>query len=128
MNRYYISLWYKRRELAQRVGFTSVVTTVGGATVGLIAYGISQMPTDKLNTWQWYGTFSKINAYTEHDVNVDRMCIIFGSPSILLSIFALFQISDKPETAKFFNEKERNIEIERLRIGKPLVALVIHHL
>ncbi|KAI8144101.1 major facilitator superfamily domain-containing protein, partial [Fennellomyces sp. T-0311] len=99
VQKYYISLWYKRRELAQRVGFTSVVTTVGGATVGLIAYGVSQISKDKLNTWQW-------------------MCVIFGSPSILLAIFAFFQIPDKPETAKFLNEKERYIEIERLRIDQ----------
>ncbi|KAI9243432.1 major facilitator superfamily domain-containing protein [Phascolomyces articulosus] len=96
---YYISLWYKRNEYAQRQGYTAVVTTLGSASVGLIAFGVSHIPTDRLNTWQW-------------------MCIIFGTPSIILACIAFFQIPDKPETAKFLTEDERNIELERIKIDQ----------
>ena len=46
------------------------------------------------------------------------MCIIFGAPSIILACVALLQIPDKPETAKFLNENERQIETERIKLGK----------
>ncbi|KAI9497316.1 major facilitator superfamily domain-containing protein [Zychaea mexicana] len=99
VQKYYISLWYKRNELAQRVGYTAVVTTLGGASVGLIAFGVSHIPTNSLNTWQW-------------------MCLIFGSPAIVLAVYAFFQIPDKPETAKFLKEEERELEIKRLKIDQ----------
>ncbi|KAI9490312.1 major facilitator superfamily domain-containing protein [Zychaea mexicana] len=93
---YYISLWYTRHELARRSGFTAIVSALGGATIGLIAFGISQIPTNTLNTWQW-------------------LFIIFGAPSILLAIATLFFLPDKPETAKFFTEEERKLELDRLK-------------
>ena len=45
------------------------------------------------------------------------MCIIFGAPAIILACIALFQIPDKPETAKFLTESEREVETERIKIG-----------
>ena len=45
------------------------------------------------------------------------MFIIFGAPSILLSIVTFWLMPDKPETANFFTEEERNLEIERLKAG-----------
>ncbi|KAI7847525.1 major facilitator superfamily domain-containing protein, partial [Circinella umbellata] len=66
-----------------------------GIIWGLIAFGITFISKDRLNTWQW-------------------MFIIEGSPCIALAIICFVFLPDKPETAKFIDEEERKMEIERL--------------
>ncbi|KAI8149281.1 major facilitator superfamily domain-containing protein [Fennellomyces sp. T-0311] len=46
---------------------------------------------------------------------VQMMFILFGAPSIVLAMITFWQMPDKPETAKFFTEEERKLEIERLQ-------------
>ncbi|KAI8139756.1 major facilitator superfamily domain-containing protein [Fennellomyces sp. T-0311] len=92
---YYISLWYKRRESAQRLGIFTIAGSIATGTLGLISYAISQIRTERLNTWQW-------------------MFIIFGIPGILVGILASFFLPDSPPTAKFLTEKERAIVVNRL--------------
>lgn len=49
---YYLSVWYTRKEYARRIGFFWSFSSLAGAFGGLIAYGITQIPTDRLQTWQ----------------------------------------------------------------------------
>ena len=49
---YYISLWYKRKEQAIRLGFFWSSSALAGAFGGLIAYGIGYIETTKLAQWQ----------------------------------------------------------------------------
>ncbi|KAI9300252.1 major facilitator superfamily domain-containing protein [Cunninghamella echinulata] len=66
-----------------------------GAFGGLIAYGISQIPTDKLGTWQW-------------------LFIIEGVPSVILAVWAGWWLPNDPESAKFLTEEERAVAVGRL--------------
>ncbi|KAG2226550.1 hypothetical protein INT45_005036 [Circinella minor] len=95
---YYISLWYTRQEYAQRSGLPYTLGCIAAATGGLIAFGITFISTDRLNTWQW-------------------MFIIEGAPCIALAILCFVFLPDKPETAEFFDEEERKMEIKRLAAG-----------
>ena len=49
---YYMSLWYRRKEQALRLGFFWSFSALAGAFGGLIAYGISQIKSTKLAEWQ----------------------------------------------------------------------------
>lgn len=51
---YYLSIWYTRTEYGRRVSYFWSFSSLAGAFGGLIAYGISMIPTHTLNTWQWY--------------------------------------------------------------------------
>lgn len=49
---YYISLWYRRKEQALRLGFFWSFSALAGAFGGLIAYSIAQIESTKLAKWQ----------------------------------------------------------------------------
>ena len=49
---YYMSLWYRRKEQALRLGFFWSFSALAGAFSGLIAYSISQIKTTILAEWQ----------------------------------------------------------------------------
>ncbi|KAI8148954.1 major facilitator superfamily domain-containing protein [Fennellomyces sp. T-0311] len=62
---------------------------------GLLAFGIKQIPTTQLDSWQW-------------------MYIIYGLPGIIVAVAAYLVLPDQPETAKFLTETERKFAIDRL--------------
>ncbi|KAI9491294.1 major facilitator superfamily domain-containing protein [Zychaea mexicana] len=82
-----------------RSGYTIILACVAAATGGLIAYGISHITTQTLSTWQW-------------------MFIIEGAPCIVLAVICYFYLPDKPETAKFLNERERELALKRLSLDQ----------
>ncbi|KAI8390043.1 major facilitator superfamily domain-containing protein [Blakeslea trispora] len=92
---YFMSLWYTRQEYGRRIGFFWSFSSLAGAFGGLIAYGISQIENDTLKTWQW-------------------LFIIEGVPTVLLSIFSAWYLPNKPETAKFLTNEERELAVTRL--------------
>jgi MFS family permease len=96
---YYMSLWYTRREYGRRVGFFWSFASLAGVFGGLIAYGISQIPTNTLKTWQ-------------------LLFIIEGIPSVLLAAFSAWYLPNQPETAKFLTTQQREFAVKRLAIGK----------
>jgi len=93
-----MSLWYTRKEYGRRIGFFWSFSSLAGAFGGLIAFGISQIKNDALATWQW-------------------LFIIEGLPSVLLAVFSAWYLPNKPETAKFLTEDEREHAINRLANG-----------
>ncbi|KAI7856485.1 major facilitator superfamily domain-containing protein [Circinella umbellata] len=92
---YMLSLWYTRQEYGRRVALFFSFGSLAGAFGGILAYGISQIPTHILATWQW-------------------LFIIEGSPSILIAVFSAWYLPDSPEKAKFLTSDEQQLEIERL--------------
>ncbi|KAI9483789.1 MAG: major facilitator superfamily domain-containing protein [Benjaminiella poitrasii] len=93
---YFMSLWYTRQEYGRRIGFFWSFSSLAGAVGGLIAFGISQIHTTALSTWQ-------------------LLFIIEGSPTILLGLFSAWYLPNTPETAtKFLTLQERDLIIERL--------------
>lgn len=95
---YFMSLWYTRKEYGRRIGFFWSFSSLAGAFGGLIAFGISQIKNDALATWQW-------------------LFIIEGVPSVLLAALSAWYLPNKPETAKFLTEEERDYAVNRLASG-----------
>jgi len=61
---FYLSLWYRRRDAAQRIAIFFSAATIAGAFGGLLAYAIEHMESiGGLYGWQWIVSFSSVRNY-----------------------------------------------------------------
>ncbi|TPX34170.1 hypothetical protein SmJEL517_g03150 [Synchytrium microbalum] len=98
---FWLSQWYKPNEIALRISFFYGGSALATAFSGLLATAIFYMDgAAHLAAWRW-------------------IFILEGVPSVIIGIFVIFAIPDYPETAKFLNERERDIAISRLRYDNP---------
>lgn len=95
---YYMSLWYTRQEYGRRVGLFWSFASLAGVFGGLIAYGISQIHSAVLNTWQ-------------------LLFIIEGIPSVILAAFSAWYLPNEPKSARFLSSQDRSLVVERLAAG-----------
>ncbi|CAF0882011.1 unnamed protein product [Rotaria sp. Silwood1] len=92
---YFTSLWYSRKQQAIRLGLFWSFSALSGAFSGVLAYGISQISSVKLSKWR-------------------LIFILEGTPTFVLALCCWFLLADSPEKAKFLNDEERQLEIDRL--------------
>ncbi|CAF1075727.1 unnamed protein product [Adineta ricciae] len=95
---FYLSSWYKRRELSWRVSILFSAAALAGAFGGILAYGISQMKgIGNQEGWRW-------------------IFYIEGILTVIVGISAFFLIADFPsDRPKFLTEEECNRTINRLQ-------------
>ncbi|KAG8740138.1 hypothetical protein FRC10_004723 [Ceratobasidium sp. 414] len=103
---FYISMWYKRSEIARRVALFFSAATIAGAFGGLLAFGINHMDgVGGLHGWAWiFG--------------------LEGIVTVVIAIFAFFYLHDYPETARFLTPEERRAA--RARITRDASSLATH--
>ncbi|ROV89140.1 hypothetical protein VSDG_08886 [Cytospora chrysosperma] len=94
---YYLSRWYRRSELAFRLALYLVMAPLAGAFGGLLASGILKLPHfGSLHSW--------------------RMIFgIEGIATIVLSIIAFFTLTDRPHTARWLTQAEKDLAIARVK-------------
>ena len=103
---YYLSRWYRRSELTFRLSLYIVMAPLAGAFGGLLASAILTL---------------------DHVGSVTRWRMIFvieGIITIGLSIIAFFTLTDRPETARWLTQEEKDLAIARVkseRIGQSRV-------
>ncbi|KAJ7045875.1 major facilitator superfamily domain-containing protein [Mycena alexandri] len=86
---FYLSLWYRRREVASRVAIFFSAATVAGAFGGLLAFAIEKMEgIGGLHGWQW-------------------IFCLEGLATMLVAASSYYFMHDYPETATFLSETER---------------------
>lgn len=94
---YYLSRWYRRSELAFRLGLYIVMAPLAGAFGGLLASAILRLPNfGGLHTWQ----------------------MIFAIEGIItcgLSLIAFITLTDRPETARWLTQEEKDLAIARVK-------------
>lgn len=94
---YYLSLWYRKRDVAVRIAIFFSAATLAGAFGGILAYGIEKMEgIGGLHGWQW-------------------IFCLEGIATVLVAFVAYFFMHDYPGTAKFLTEHERAIVTHTLR-------------
>ncbi|KAI0936631.1 hypothetical protein AcW1_000820 [Taiwanofungus camphoratus] len=94
---YYLSCWYKRRELGSRVAVFFTSATIAGAFSGLLASAIQNMHgIGGKPGWAW-------------------IFIIEGLFTVVCAVASFWILDDFPDTAKFLNETERVWVIRRLQ-------------
>jgi len=86
---FYLSVWYRRRDVAFRVAIFFSAATVAGAFGGLLAFAIEKMEgIGGLHGWQW-------------------IFCLEGLATVLVASASYFYMHDYPETAGFLTETER---------------------
>ncbi|KAL2010808.1 hypothetical protein VTN00DRAFT_3526 [Thermoascus crustaceus] len=100
---FYLTFWYRRRELGLRIFLLFTAAAVSGSCGGLLAYAIGHM--DGINgyrAWRW-------------------LMILEGIPTILLGISAYFILADEPASARYLTAREK--ELTRIRHGQDKMTL-----
>ncbi|KAF4629102.1 hypothetical protein G7Y89_g9045 [Cudoniella acicularis] len=107
---YYLSRWYRRSELAFRLSLYIVMAPLAGAFGGLLASGILKLPNfGGLHTWR----------------------MIFAIEGIItcgLSILAFFTLTDRPATAKWLTQEEKDLAIARVKAERVGTTVVLDKL
>ncbi|KAJ5458673.1 hypothetical protein N7475_010061 [Penicillium sp. IBT 31633x] len=94
---YYMSRWYRRSELAFRISLYIVMAPLAGAFGGLLASAILKLDHfGGLKTWR-------------------MIFAIEGIITIGLGLIAFFTLTDRPETARWLNQEEKDLAIARLK-------------
>ncbi|KAJ7594264.1 MFS general substrate transporter [Mycena floridula] len=97
---YYLSFWYKRRELALRISL-SMTGTYPGLIGGLVAFGLVRAHTSVLAGWQF-------------------LFLIEGIPTMIMAVLILCFLPPFPFAAGHLTPRERSIAQARLnRDHKP---------
>ncbi|KAJ7103562.1 major facilitator superfamily domain-containing protein [Mycena belliarum] len=99
---YYLSTFYKRNELASRVGLFYAAASIAGAFSGLIAYGVFHIQHSKYHAWQF-------------------LFWIEGAGTVLFAIFAWFFLPRTPGTWKLLTPRQKEIARSRILADSSVV-------
>ncbi|KAH8882622.1 MFS general substrate transporter [Thozetella sp. PMI_491] len=99
---YYLTTFYRRGELARRLAIFYAASNIANAFSGLLAFGVFQIHS-KLYSWRY-------------------LFIIEGSASVLFSFFAFFYLPQSAATARFLNEKEKELAFHRIQVDSSSVV------
>ncbi|EXJ83950.1 hypothetical protein A1O3_04617 [Capronia epimyces CBS 606.96] len=95
---YLLTIWYKRYELQKRMAVFYAAASLSGAFSGLLAFAIEKMDgISGLAGWKW-------------------IFILEGLLPIAVSFSLYFLLPDRPETARFLTEREREFVINRVAL------------
>jgi MFS family permease len=94
---YYLSRWYRRSELTFRLGLWMTMAPLSGAIGGLLASGILKLPhLGSLHGWR-------------------MIFVIEGVVTIGLSLIAFVTLTDRPGTARWLSEDQKELAINRVK-------------
>ncbi|KAF8807368.1 MFS general substrate transporter [Phlegmacium glaucopus] len=100
---FYLSTFYKRNELASRVGLFYAASSISGAFSGLIAYGVFHIHNPKYHSWQF-------------------LFWIEGAGTIFFAIFAWFWLPLSPSTWTRLNERQKVVAKSRILADSSVVV------
>ncbi|KAJ3965331.1 major facilitator superfamily domain-containing protein [Lentinula raphanica] len=92
---YYLSTFYKRGELASRVGLFYAAAAIAGAFSGLIAFGVFQINNPHHHSWQY-------------------LFWIEGSGTVTFALFAFFWLPRSSDTWWILTEEEKAVARRRI--------------
>ncbi|TFK44118.1 major facilitator superfamily domain-containing protein [Crucibulum laeve] len=94
---FYLSLWYRRRDVAQRIAIFYSAATIAGAFGGILAFGISEMEgAGDLHGWQW-------------------IFCLEGLATVVVGFLSYFLMNDYPDSATFLTANEKEIMVQSLK-------------
>ena len=85
--------FYTKDEMGMRMAYWFGFAAIAGAFGGLIAFGIQNVHAEIAN-WR-------------------LLFIVEGVPTVLIGLLAMIILPNRPEETKIFNEKEREIALDR---------------
>ncbi|KAK3995317.1 major facilitator superfamily domain-containing protein, partial [Cladorrhinum sp. PSN332] len=94
---YYLSRWYRRSELTFRLGLYIVMAPMAGAFGGLLASGILKLD-----------SFCGVTSW--------RMIFVLeGIITVFLAVVSFFTLTDRPETARWLTQEEKELAMARVK-------------
>jgi MFS family permease len=93
---FFLTLFYKRDELAFRIAMLYAAATIAGAFSGLLAFGVFQIGDPHVQGWKW-------------------LFIIEGGATIIIAGFAYWRIPKSPSTCSWLTEAEKALALARMR-------------
>ncbi|KAF6813668.1 major facilitator superfamily transporter [Colletotrichum plurivorum] len=93
---YFLSMFYKRRELGFRVSLLIGMSPLANCFASALAYGITQIR-GSLEPWRY-------------------LFIVEGAPTVAFSFVTWFFLADSPGTAKYLSDEDRTYAVERLQV------------
>ncbi len=107
---YYLSRWYRRSELTFRLSLYIVMAPLAGAFGGLLASAILKLPHfGGLHTWR-------------------MLFAIEGIITCGLSLVAFFTLTDRPATARWLSQEEKDLAIARVKSERVATTEVLDKL
>ncbi|KAI1865207.1 hypothetical protein JX265_008254 [Neoarthrinium moseri] len=106
---YVLSRWYRRSELTFRLSLYIVMAPLAGAFGGLLASGI-------LNV-KGFGGFA--------DGSWRMIFIIEGVLTVFVAILSFLFLTDRPETARWLSNEEKDLAIARVKSERVAVTSVL---
>jgi MFS family permease len=106
---YYLSRWYTRAELTFRLSIYISMAAVSGAIGGLLASAILRI--------QSFGSFGAGSWRTIFAVE--------GIITVIIGLFTLVFLPDRPETARFLTEQEKTLIMDRLMVERVGTSTVV---
>ncbi|GAA6041223.1 hypothetical protein JCM8097_008351 [Rhodosporidiobolus ruineniae] len=91
----FFTFWYRKNEIAKRIGLFISAGSLAGAFSGLIAYGVARIPNPKIDAWR-------------------VLFLVEGLPSVLLAIIVFLFLPSRPDRSRYLNEEQRTIACTRL--------------
>ncbi|KAF4979810.1 hypothetical protein FZEAL_4052 [Fusarium zealandicum] len=94
---YYLSRWYRRNELVFRLSLYIVMAPLAGALGGLLASAILTL---------------------DHFAGLHRWRMIFAIEGIItigLAVMSFFTLTDRPETARWLTQEEKELAVARVK-------------
>ncbi|ETI25364.1 hypothetical protein G647_02136 [Cladophialophora carrionii CBS 160.54] len=104
---YYMSRWYRRSELAFRLSLYIVMAPLAGAFGGLLASAILKL---------------------DHFGGLHQWRMIFAIEGIItcgLAVISFFTLTDRPETARWLTQEEKDLAIARVKSERVATSEVI---
>ncbi|KZT52862.1 MFS general substrate transporter [Calocera cornea HHB12733] len=93
----YFTYFFTRQEIGARLGTWFSCASVAGAFGGLIAYGVQHI-TGRIQNWR-------------------LLFIIEGFPAVIVGLLCIKILPDRPDTATWLNEDERQLAVMRMSRG-----------
>lgn len=101
---FFLSFFYRRDELALRTGLFISAAPLATSFASSLAWAITKVGTNiPIAPWR-------------------MLFLVEGFPSIIVAVFAWYNIPDSPETATYLSQRLRKVALSRLRKGKKNVA------
>ncbi|KAH7227087.1 major facilitator superfamily domain-containing protein [Fusarium redolens] len=93
---YFLSLFYRRKELGFRVSLLLGMSPLANCFASALAYGITHIR-GSMEPWRY-------------------LFIIEGAPTVAFSVVAWFFLADSPDKAKYLSEEDATYAVERLQV------------
>jgi len=100
---FYLSTFYKRNELASRIGLFYAAASIAGAFSGLIAFGVFHIEHSKYHPWQF-------------------LFWIEGGATVCFAVFALFWLPRSSSTWVMLNDREKAIARTRILLDSSVAV------